>query len=558
MRADTPAADPAAVFQQRFRNAVDPDDAVAYRAAGWWGEETLVDHLRRHARAKPDAPAYIADQGTMSWSALDEQSDRIAGVICALGIDPGQRVAVLLPDGATVHATYLALEKAGVVTVGIGARAGDREIAHLLRSTGAATLITLREHRGRAAADLRTALMDLGIELDRHIALPVVEAQPDAAIMVDDARMATPAPLGTTFDDRRIGPDDLSFINSTSGTTGLPKCVLHFQNRWIYFHTLAVRHGELAEDEMLMSLVPAPFGFGLWTSHFTPILLGAPIVVTERFDAAAAVAAIERHRVTMLCCVSTQFLMMLNEPAFARHDLSSLRTMFTGGEAVPTARARDFEDLTGCSVLQFYGSNETGVLSGTKLGDDDERRLTTAGQVVPEMQVRLYDAAGETPTEGEGRPACRGPATCLGYLDPDANTGLLTADGWMLMGDMCRIDPDGYLTVTGRISDFIIRGGKNISATEVEDEVNTHPAVGLSAAVAIPDEVFGERVCIYVELRQDDAELTLEDLLAHLEARGTSKEIRPEALVVVASLPRSSGGKIAKGSIAEDVAERFG
>ncbi len=126
------------------------------------------------------------------------------------------------------------------------------------------------------------------------------------------------------------------------------------------------------------------------------------------------------------------------------------------------------------------------------------------------------------------------------------------------MGDLCRIDQDGYLSVTGRISDFIIRGGKNISAAEVEDEVNTHPAVGLSAAVAIPDEVFGERVCVYVELRQGAAELTLEDLLAHLEARGTSKEIRPEALVVVASLPRSSGGKIAKGRIADDVAERFG
>lgn len=558
MRTEMPAADDATSLKHRFRDAVDPDDAVAYRAAGWWGDETLVDHLRRHAAAKPDENAFIADQGSMSWSALDHQSDRIAAVVCDLGIEPGARVAVLLPDGATVHAAYLALEKAGVVTVGIGARAGDREIAHLLRSTRAPTLLTLSEHRGRAASHLRDALADLGIALENHITLPVLEAQPDAAILVNDAPVAPSADHSERFDDRRIGADDLSFINSTSGTTGLPKCVLHFQNRWIYFHSLAVSHGNLTGDETLMSLVPAPFGFGLWTSHFTPILLGSPVVVTERFNAATALAAIERHRVTMLCCVSTQFLMMLNEPAFDRYELSSLRTMFTGGEAVPTERARDFEKLTGCSVLQFYGSNETGVLSGTRLGDDYERRLTTAGRTVPEMQVRLYDAAGEAIVEGEGRPACRGPATCLGYLDADADKGLFTDDGWMLMGDLCRIDEDGYLTVTGRISDFIIRGGKNISAAEVEDEVNTHPAVGLSAAVAIPDEVFGERVCVYVELRQGVAALTLEDLLIHLEKRGTSKEIRPEALVVLPSLPRSSGGKIAKGRIAEDVAERFG
>ncbi|MFT5204181.1 MAG: acyl-CoA synthetase [Candidatus Aldehydirespiratoraceae bacterium] len=540
-----------------FRNAVDADDARDYRAAGWWGDVTLVDHLRRHVRDRPDASAYIADGGTLTWANLDEVSDRVGSVICDLGFAPGARIAVLLPDSGTVHAVYLGLEKAGVIVVGIGARANAREIAHLLKTTNAEALITLAEHRGQTALDLGTELERLGVSPDCHVQVPLFEADLSAEICVNG--QAHHGTSGHDFDSRRIGPDDLFLINSTSGTTGLPKCVLHFQNRWLYFHDKARDHGEFANDETVMSVVPAPFGFGLFTAHFTPIVLGAPTVVTQRFSAADCLRLIEEHRVTVLTCVSTQFLMMLNAPEFEHRDLGSLRSMFTGGEAVPEGRAREFEERSGCTVLQFYGSNETGLLSGTRPAEPLELRLSTAGQVVPEMNVRLYDSDGKTfiGTVGEGRSACRGPSTCIGYLDAEANTGLFTSDGWMLMGDLCSIDEDGYLTVTGRISDFIIRGGKNISAAQVEEEVNSHPAVGLSAAVAIPDEIMGERVCVYVELSQP-GDLTLEELLEHLEQHGTAVEIRPEALVVLDALPRSSGGKIAKGEIATDVVERYG
>ena len=134
---------------------------------------------------------------------------------------------------------------------------------------------------------------------------------------------------------RRIGPDDLFLVNSTSGTTGLPKCVMHTQNRWLYFHQQAVRSGRLDADDVVFSAVPAPFGFGLWTAHFTPAMLGAPLVVAEQFDPDRTLALIEAHRVTMLAAVSTQFVMMLNAPSLQARDLSTLRVMFTGGEAVP-------------------------------------------------------------------------------------------------------------------------------------------------------------------------------------------------------------------------------
>src|SRR5690606_7014737 len=275
------------------------------------------------------------------------------------------------------------------------------------------------------------------------------------------------------------------------GTTALPKCVAHDERRWIKYHDYAVDAGELTTEDVFMSVVPAPFGFGLWTSHFTPTLLGAPTVVLPRFDPRETLRMLEQERVTVLACVSTQFVMMLGCPDFDDYDLSALRVMYTGGEAVPTAKAAEFERRAGCIILNMYGSNETGVQSYTTVRDPVEKRLTTRGKIIPEAEVRLFDLEGNEIDlhSGPGRPASSGVVSSLGYYnDPEANEQLYTEEGWMLMGDLVTIDEEGYLRVVGRTSDFIIRGGKNISAAAVEEEVSTHPGVLRCAAVAVPDE----------------------------------------------------------------------
>ena len=157
---------------------------------------------------------------------------------------------------------------------------------------------------------------------------------------------------------------------------------------------------------------------------------------------------------------------------------------------------------------------------------------------------------------GRGQPACRGPATSLGYLGGTDHDQLFTRDGWMRMGDICEIDADGYLSVTGRTSDFILRGGKNISAAQVEDAATTHPAIAVAAAVAMPDPVFGEKVCLYAEFTENHT-IELPELVEHLLAAGVSKELLPEQLIAVAELPRSSGGKIAKSPLREDIRARM-
>jgi acyl-CoA synthetase len=492
--------------------------------------QTLSAVVAAHAESVGERLAYVGGDHRVTWRELHDRADGVAGALVDAGVQAGDRVAVLLTDGPAVHTCYLGIERAGGIIVGIGPRAGRREVEHLLDVTGASLLL--------AAPDLDA---------------------PGGLARLDVLESDLPAGTGSVA-GRSRDADALWLLNSTSGTTGLPKCVMHDQRRWFAFHDLAVEAAELSCDDVFLSALPAPFGFGIWTAHVTPTLLGAPCVVLPRFDADECLAVIERERVSVLAAVSTQFIMLLNAPTVQDRDLSSLRVLFTGGEMVPERRAAEFEDRTGCRVLQFYGSNETGALSRTTLSDSRSRRLRTAGRVIPSMHVRLLtdDHVEVTTTGGPGIAACRGPLTCTGYYnDPEANAALFTEDGWMLTGDRCTIDHDGYLQVAGRASDFIIRGGKNISAAQVEDEVSTHPSVALAAAVAIPDPVFGERVCVYIELRPGAAGVDLDGLRTHHDVRGVGKELWPERLVVVEGLPRASGGKVAKGALRED-ARRVG
>ncbi len=520
-------------------------DSTRYRAAGWWSDSTLSDAVRRNAEQSPDRCAYVDHSGmSLTWREFDCAASSLAEQLAGVGVVRGDRVAVWHGDSTALHVLFVAIERCGAVVVGIGARAGAREVGQILRNTQPKILI-VDQQRGNAVQRVAA-----GPAAEFPVSLLVMGHDGGALCLNADVK---PRALRV---ESQLGPDDVFLINSTSGTTGLPKCVVHTQNRWHYFHQKAVANGLLTSDDRFLPVIPTPFGFGIWTSHTTPIYLGATAVILQRFTTKAACEAIAWHKVTVLCCVSTQLTMLMADRVCRDYDLSSLRVVFAGGEALPYRPAAEFEDLTGAKILQFYGSNETGLLSGTRVDDSRQRRLRTGGRIVPEMSVRLFDGDRDVTETGRGQPACRGPATSLGYLGGTDHDKLFTRDGWMRMGDICEIDEDGYLSVTGRTSDFILRGGKNISATQVEDAVTTHPAIAVAAAVAMPDPVFGERVCLYTELAGSHS-IDLPELVEHLLGLGVSKELLPERLIVVDELPRSSGGKIAKGQLREDIRTRM-
>ena len=509
-------------------------DARRYRQQGWWPDEPLGAAVRGRAASDPAGVAYAGGGVVLTWAEYDRQADRLAGWLAGLGLQLGDRVAVYLPDGPLLHVMYLACERAGLVIAGIPERAGDRELDHLLRRTGARLLLCPPSHRGRSAVDLVGGIRSRGIMLEQH------------AELAADSTLAGYSWVGGRPDrlpectapvtGRQLRPDELWLLNSTSGTTGLPKCVEQVQHKWMYLARLAVTAAGLSARDVLMSVVPSPFGYGLWTAHVMPPLVGMPCVLHERFSAGATLRAVAEHRVSVLACVTTQLNMMLASPALADTDLSSLRVLYAGGERLSPDNAREWERRTGSVILQFYGSNEIGPFSCTSLADDEERRLTTVGRVVAGTEYRLYDERGHdiTASGGPGQPGGRGPGVCGGYWDDEAaNTGLFHPDGFELLPDLVTVNAAGYVRIAGRRADLIIRGGKNISAASVEAEVTAHPGVEMAAAIAIPDPVFGERVCAVVSMRERGTTLTLDDLLAFLTRRAVSKEYLPEHLVVL-------------------------
>ncbi len=537
---------------------------------------SLAEKVRQLAHERPADPAFIVDGRVLDWSGYDAAADRLARVFLALGLEPGERVAVWVPDGTPFHIAYQAAERCGLVCLGLAPRCGERELAHLLTLASARTLVSAPEMPDGPAAKRVARLRERGIRIEHHLIL-AGDGFADDAIELDgrtapgSAVVAAGAARGTNdgaqsadalsrqLESRALKATDISLLNTTSGTTGLPKIVIHDQLRWFHYHDLAVDVGQLDERDVFMSSLPAPVGFGLWTAHFTPTLLGAPTVLTRKFDARATIEALERHQVTVLAAVSTQFIMLLESGGFDGRRKLALRALFTGGEAVPERQARNFEIRTGASVLQFYGSNETGAVSATRPDDPPHKRLTTAGKPIPSMQLRLFDGEGRDVTaSGRGQPAVKGPVVSQGYLGaPEANAQLITADGWVKLGDLVELDTDGYLRVIGRTDDIIIRGGKNLSAAAIEEGVALHPSVALAAAIGMPDRIFGERAAAYVELRPGTS-LELDGLRAHLQGEGIARELWPEALVVLPELPRGIGGKVAKGELRDDARKRFG
>jgi acyl-CoA synthetase len=526
------------------------DDAVIDRftRSGAWGAESLSVLIRGLAEGEHrDQAAYLVDNGQLSWHDYDAAADKVAATLTSIGLEPGAFVGVFLPDTPATHVVYLALERAGLIVVGIGPRSGRHEIGHLLGATQASVLLTPSLVRGQDQGQLFAALAGELPSLARHITIDSIDP---VRILVDGRPAPTPPVSGAL--PVPVGPNNVFMVNSTSGTTGLPKCVQHTQNRWIRFAQHAVRAGELTGEDVLMSALPSPYGFGLWSAHFLPPLLGAPAVLMPRWDASLALQLMRQHRVTVFAGVTTQLMMLLDRLDAGETPPPDLRVIFTGGEAVPYERARRFERRTGSRVLQFYGSNESGALSCTTTRDDTEHRLRTAGRILDEMEVELVDpSSGERVTVpgALGQPVCFGPLASPGYLaDEAANAALFDSEGRLRMPDLATISADGYLTVAGRVADIIIRGGMNVSATEVEGALLAHPAVELAAVIGAAHETFGEQVAAFVQLRPGTS-LSLDGLREHLNQRGMAKYTWPEQLYVLDEMPRNAGEKISKSAL---------
>jgi cyclohexanecarboxylate-CoA ligase len=292
---------------------------------------------------------------------------------------------------------------------------------------------------------------------------------------------------------------------------------------------------------------------GLVYGLLMPFALGTRTALLDRWDAGRALELIERERATFQTGAPTFLQTLADHPDVARRDLSTFRLFSTGGANIPTELIRAAEARLGCTVKRAYGSTEVPTLTATAFDDTDQERLGTDGTLIGAAEMRIVGASdAEVDAGEEGEIWARAPEVFIGYRNTSLDRDAFDSEGWFRTGDLGRVDENGYLRVTGRLKDVIIRGGENVSVKEIEDLLSEHPAVAEVAVVGMPDPLLGERVCAFVTPRSG-ATLSFDEMVQFLEGREIARQKSPERLEVRPRLPKTASGKVRKSALRDEI-----
>ncbi len=528
-------------------------------ARGWWPDRTINDLLDDYAASRPDKIALSAVQAEtgaqqrFTSRQLATLADRVAVGLSRLGVGRGDVVACQLPNGWQFVVTYLACSRIGAVMNPLMHIFRQRELSFMLRHSEARLLIVPHRFRGFDYPGMVDGLRaDLpGLE---HV-IVVGGAGPDSF----EARLSDPEwerePDARTILTRsRPGPDDVTQLMYTSGTTGEPKGVMHTANTCLSNIAAYARRLRLGADDVVLMGSPMAHQTGFMYGLMMPFHLQASAVTLDIWNAATAAGLMREHGVTF-SMASTPFLTdIAREVAQSGKPVPSLRTFLCAGAPIPGPLVEQASRTLGAKIISAWGMTENGAVTLTLPEDEDERACTTDGTPLPGVEIKVTDASGAVlPPGAEGHLWLRSCSNFGGYLKrPQLNA--TDAVGWFDTGDMARIDATGYLRITGRSKDVIIRGGENIPVVEIESLLYRHPAVEMAAIVAYPDERLGERACAVVTLKSGQ-ELALGALVDFLKGFGVAVQYIPERLEIRDSLPTTPSGKVQKFRLRQMLAE---
>ncbi len=532
-------------------------EIAAYYESGIWEETTLLGMVAQQAQTQPDKVFVFDSTTSLTYSQLHEDAIRIAAGLRRAGIQPGDRVVVQVPNFAEFATVMVAINRAGGVIVPIMPIYRGAEVSFIAAHSGGKAVITVGEVNKFNFVEMFRELRGELPALERIFVLRG-EASDGVdtieSLRVDGELADLEAELGP---DK--SPDDAFLVVYTSGTTSRPKGCVHTVNT-ARTAAKSLRDGlQYTSADVQFGPSPVAHSTGMITSIMLPLLTGASSHFMEAWEPNAGMQRMIDHKIT--CAVTaTPFLQMLlsvYDPA--KHDVSSVRAWVCAGSPIPPAVVQRANQMfTNGTVLSLYGRSENYVTTMVDITDPGERSVTSDGRAVAGTEVRVVDPDGsEVPVGEEGDIAFRGPSHMLGYYrDPAETDALFTPDGFSRSGDLGRSDAEGFVRVTGRTKDIIIRGGMNISARELEDHLLHLDTISNVAAVGMPDERLGEKVCVYV-IPADGATVTLEDVVALLKKEGVATQKLPERLEIVDALPMTATGKIQKHLLRADVAGKL-
>ena len=521
---------------------------------GFWRNESVETYLDRWATRRPATTAMVDGAGRCTYADLARTVERVAHGLAAHGVERGRVIACQLPNWSEFIVVLLAAARLGAVVNPIPPIYRASELRFMLGRLESCVVVIPRTFRG-----FDHAAMLAGLRPD----LPRVEHVFVARGRPGDGMLPFAALTDTAWEAREgrralpgTDPDQVNEVIFTSGTTGEPKGVMHTPNTVLAnVHPVIERLQLSGRDVVLMSSTFA-HQTGYLYGYCLTLVLGATGVWLDVWNAAEASRLIEREGVTFTMG-ATPFLHDLTYGP-VRHDLSSLRVFISAGAPIPRPLVRDARARLGCAISPGWGMTENGLVTCNGLEAAEDKLFTTDGHPVRGMELGIVDGEGQRrPPGDEGELVVRGPSQFVGYFRrPDFTRESYTDDGWFRTGDRGRIDADGYLSITGRSKDLIIRGGENIPVAEIENTLFTHPKIAGVAVVGMPDPRLGERACACI-IPKPGASLTLAELVAWLEGRQLARQKFPERVEIVREFPMTPSGKVQKFRLHELVAERL-
>ncbi|EEX1906071.1 medium-chain fatty-acid--CoA ligase [Escherichia coli] len=527
---------------------------AAYRQQGLWGDASLADYWQQTARAMPDKIAVVDNHGaSYTYSALDHAASCLANWMLAKGIESGDRIAFQLPGWCEFTVIYLACLKIGAVSVPLLPSWREAELVWVLNKCQAKMFFAPTLFKQTRPVDLILPLQNQLPQLQQIVG--VDKLAPATSSLSLSQIIADNTPLTTAITTHG---DELAAVLFTSGTEGLPKGVMLTHNNILASERAYCARLNLTWQDVFM--MPAPLGHATGFLHgvTAPFLIGARSVLLDIFTPDACLALLEQQRCTCMLGATPFVYDLLNVLEKQPADLSALRFLLCGGTTIPKKVARECQQL-GIKLLSVYGSTESSPHAVVNLDDPLSRFMHTDGYAAAGVEIKVVDDARKTLPPGcEGEEASRGPNVFMGYFDePELTARALDEEGWYYSGDLCRMDEAGYIKITGRKKDIIVRGGENISSREVEDILLQHPKIHDACVVAMPDERLGERSCAYVVLKAPHHSLSLEEVVAFFSRKRVAKYKYPEHIVVIEKLPRTASGKIQKFLLRKDIMRRL-
>ncbi|MFK5979982.1 MAG: AMP-binding protein [Rhizobiaceae bacterium] len=522
-------------------------------AAGAWEERNLADYFDEWAKKTPDKDAIVSyfsesdEKVSVSFGELERISKTIAASFVRLGIGLGDIVSFQLNNRWELFAIALACVRVGAVTNPLMPVLREKELSYMLELSQSKIFIVPKEFRRFDFKSMALTLRDSLPCLEHVFVLD--DDEPDVGFSC-----LTKEHKSCQF-SHSTSADELMQLLFTSGTTGEPKGAMHTANTIFANIGQVAKRLKLSQDDVIFCPTPLAHQLGYLFGLALPAYTGATVVYQDIWEATKAAELIESENAT-LCVGATPFLADLADlKNIANFDLPRFRLFVSGGAPIPPALVRRAKASLGAEIISVWGMTEVLVVTIVKPGDPEEKVFNTDGVAVEHVAVRIVDEDGmELPAGKEGRLEASGASICVGYLKrPKLYT--INDEIWFDTGDLARMDEDGYIRITGRSKDIIIRGGENIPVVEIENALYRHDAIAQIAIVAMPDDRLGERACAFVVLKEG-ATFTMEEMSQFLKDMQIARVYHPERLEVINEMPMTVTGKIQKFEL-RDCASQF-